>query len=186
MDLENFIDSTRIEAFYDAVIAIIITVLVLELPQPASPTIMALWDIRAFYLAYLISFIICANMWIYNHKLYENVRHVDYKIIILILAQLLLFSVIPYLTIFVANNFNYLLPQLLYGIDFILVDILLIITNIHLNKINGIDYTLSSLIKPYMTTLVLFAIGIMVGLLGYPELIIVLCVLSIPIPYLLN
>ena len=39
MAIENFMETGRLEAFYDAIIAIIVTVLVLELPQPAAPTL---------------------------------------------------------------------------------------------------------------------------------------------------
>ena len=39
-------DTHRIESFIDAVIAIVITILVLSLPQPATPTLNGLWDLR--------------------------------------------------------------------------------------------------------------------------------------------
>ena len=56
---ENFMETGRLEAFYDAIIAIIVTVLVLELPQPASPSLAAIWALKTNYFAYFISFLVC-------------------------------------------------------------------------------------------------------------------------------
>ena len=49
-------ETGRLEAFYDAIIAIIVTVLVLELPQPATASLASIWAIKTSYFAYLISF----------------------------------------------------------------------------------------------------------------------------------
>lgn len=50
MDDSNFMTTNRLEAFYDAIIAIIVTVLVLELPQPVSPAIKSIWAIKILIL----------------------------------------------------------------------------------------------------------------------------------------
>ena len=63
MNKNNFMDTNRLEAFYDAIIAIIVTVLVLELPQPASLSLAALWALKTNYFAYFISFLVCAKLW---------------------------------------------------------------------------------------------------------------------------
>ena len=64
---ENFLETGRLEAFYDAIIAIIVTVLVLELPQPATASLASIWALKTSYFAYLISFLVCANLWQYHH-----------------------------------------------------------------------------------------------------------------------
>ena len=56
MGMENLMDTNRLEAFYDAIIAIIVTVLVLELPQPETATIAGIFALRISYFTYLISF----------------------------------------------------------------------------------------------------------------------------------
>lgn len=56
MNKNNFMDTNRLEAFYDAIIAIIVTVLVLELPQPASPSLAALWALKLIILHILLVF----------------------------------------------------------------------------------------------------------------------------------
>lgn len=106
MSVENFMDTDRLEAFYDAIIAIIVTVLVLELPQPASPTLASIWALRTSYFAYLISFLVCANLWQYHHLIYNHVNKINSKIIWLNILLMFAFSLIPYITTFVANNPN--------------------------------------------------------------------------------
>ena len=66
---ENYMTTNRLEAFYDAIIAIIVTVLVLELPQPATASIESILALKTAYFAYLISFLVCTNLWQYrkNH-----------------------------------------------------------------------------------------------------------------------
>ena len=46
MSEENLLDTNRLEAFYDAIIAIIVTVLVLELPQPATASLASIWALK--------------------------------------------------------------------------------------------------------------------------------------------
>ena len=67
MGEENLMDTNRLEAFYDAIIAIIVTVLVLEFPQPATASLASIWALRTSYFAYFISFLVCANLWQYHH-----------------------------------------------------------------------------------------------------------------------
>ena len=50
---ENYMTTNRLEAFYDAIIAIIVTVLVLELPQPATASIESILALKTAYFAYL-------------------------------------------------------------------------------------------------------------------------------------
>lgn len=60
----NYMTTNRLEAFYDAIIAIIVTVLVLELPQPATASIQSILALKTSYFAYLISFLVCTNIFI--------------------------------------------------------------------------------------------------------------------------
>ena len=122
---ENFLETGRLEAFYDAIIAIIVTVLVLELPQPATASLASIWALKTSYFAYLISFLVCANLWQYHHIIYNHVNRINRNIIWQNILLMFVFSLIPYLTIFVANHPNELIPQVLYGLDFIIVDMIL-------------------------------------------------------------
>lgn len=130
-------ETGRLEAFYDAIIAIIVTILVLELPQPASASLAAIWAIKTSYFAYLISFLVCVNLWQYHHLIYQHVERIDAKVIWLNIILMFVFSLIPYLTIFTANHPNSLLTQSLYGLDFIIINIILFLMAKYLIKINS-------------------------------------------------
>ncbi len=108
---ENYMSTNRLEAFYDAIIAIIVTVLVLELPQPETATIAGILALKVSYFTYLVSFLVCANLWQYHHLIYAHVKKIDSKIIWLNILLMFVISLIPYLTIFVANNPNSLLSE---------------------------------------------------------------------------
>ena len=180
---ENFMETGRLEAFYDAIIAIIVTVLVLELPQPATASLASIWALKTSYFAYLISFLVCANLWQYHHLIYNHVEKINSKIIWLNILLMLVFSLVPYLTIFVANNPNSFIPQALYGLDFIIVDIILSIMSKSLLKINdenkdNIKEAFSTL-EALHTPLVIFAFGFILALLGYPIAISICCLITV-------
>ena len=76
---ENYMTTNRLEAFYDAIIAIIVTVLVLELPQPTTASIESILALKTAYFAYLISFLVCTNLWQYHHIIYNHVEGLAQK-----------------------------------------------------------------------------------------------------------
>lgn len=175
-------ETGRLEAFYDAIIAIIVTVLVLELPQPASPTLAAMWAIKTSYFAYIISFLVCANLWQYHHIIYQHVDRINTKIIWLNILLMFVFSLVPYITIFTANYPNALLPQLLYGLDFIIVDIILFVMANALIKINhDNEYLMDALnIRDALyIPFAIFIVGFIIAFLGYPVAISICCLITI-------
>lgn len=182
MDIENFMETNRLEAFYDAIIAIIVTVLVLELPQPETATIAGILALKNSYFAYLISFLVCANLWQYHHLIYAHVKKIDSKIIWLNILLMFVISLIPYLTIFVANNPNSLLSESLYGLNFILIDILLFVMSRYLIKINPDDDYLINVLdlkNAIIIPFVLLIIGFIIGFLGHPIAISIVCLITI-------
>jgi len=62
----------RMAAFTDAVLAIIMTILVLELEKPATMTLAGLWDLRANFFAYALSFFWLGLMWLTHHNNWEK------------------------------------------------------------------------------------------------------------------
>lgn len=62
----------RVEAFTDAIVAIIMTIMVLEIKIPHGPNWAALLQERAYFLAYLISFFLIATAWYSHHYLFIN------------------------------------------------------------------------------------------------------------------
>lgn len=180
---ENFMETGRLEAFYDAIIAIIVTVLVLELPQPATASLASLWALKTSYFAYVISFLVCANLWQYHHLIYNHVNRINTKIIWQNIILMFVFSLVPYLTIFVANHPNEFIPQALYGLDFIIVDIILYYMAKSLLEINreNEEYLKSALNvrEALYIPLIIFFIGFIIALLGYPIASIICCLITI-------
>lgn len=180
---ENFMETGRLEAFYDAIIAIIVTVLVLELPQPATASLASIWALKTSYFAYLISFLVCANLWQYHHLIYNHVNRINKNIIWQNILLMFVFSLIPYLTIFVANHPNDFIPQALYGLDFIIVDMILYFMAQSLLKVNkeNEDYLKNALnVKEALyIPFVIFIIGFIIAILGYPIAISICCLITI-------
>ncbi|WP_417562697.1 TMEM175 family protein [Microbacterium sp.] len=99
--------SGRIEAFSDGVIAVAITLLVLDLavPEPAAgltlgEQLLAMWP---NYLAYVVSFVAIGIMWINHHAMLRRLRGVDHTVLVLNLFLLLCIAVLPFTTSLLAT-----------------------------------------------------------------------------------
>lgn len=179
MVLEDFMESDRLEAFFDAIIAIIVTVLVLELPQPKAATLSAIWDVHISYFAYFLSFLVCVNLWQYHHKIFRHVSKINNRIIWLNILLMLIISIIPYLTLFVSDNFNSFLAQALYGLNYILVAIVLAIIAHGLMKINSHKNYLKDVRDTLIVPFVLFIIAFIIGFYWYPQIISIICLFTV-------
>lgn len=182
MENENYLPTNRLEAFYDAIIAIIVTILVLSLPQPENATLSAIFALKDSYFAYLISFLVCTNIWHYHHVIYNHVERINSTVIFQNILLLFIVSLIPYLTIFVAENQFSLLAQVLYGVDFILINIIHFFMARTLIKINPDDGDLKNAIdfkNGLFIPILIFVVGLIVAFLGYPVAISICCVITI-------
>ncbi len=184
--MKSYMQTDRLEAFYDAIIAIIVTVLVLGLPQPETASLSSFWALKNSYFTYLISFMVCANLWQYHHLIYNDVEKIDTKVIWLNILLMFFVSFIPYLTTYIANNPNSLIPQLLYCFDFISIDFLLfinsrILIDINSNNEENLRISRNALNRRYGSYLpfVIFIVGIVIAFLGYPISISVCCLFVI-------
>ena len=117
-------ETNRFETFFDAIIAIVITVLVLKIPHPASPTLGAFLELETMYVAYFISFLILYNLWYANHNLFGLVESIDNTTLWIYGMMTFVISLIPYFTIWVANNFYSVPAETMFGIVFIVTHIL--------------------------------------------------------------
>lgn len=117
-------ETTRFETFFDAIIAIVITVLVLKIPQPASPTLIAFLDLKTMYVAYFISFLILYNLWYANHNLFSLVETIDNTTLWIYGIMTFVISLIPYFTIWLANNVYSVAAETMFGVLFIATHIL--------------------------------------------------------------
>ena len=97
-------DKGRLVAFTDAVIAIVITILVLDLELPAAPTMEALWEVREGFFAYAVSFFWIGATWINLHNQWHRARRITTRVVWHSVPMLFFISLIPYVTHFAGSN----------------------------------------------------------------------------------
>jgi uncharacterized membrane protein len=94
----------RVEAFSDGVIAIIITIMVLELHAPARPgwaPLLALWPV---FLAYMLSFAYVGIYWVNHHQLFGHARRVTNGLVWFNLLLLFALSLVPFSTAYMGEQ----------------------------------------------------------------------------------
>jgi uncharacterized membrane protein len=109
--------TNRLEAFSDGVIAIIITIMVLELRPPAQPTLAALLKVSPVFLSYALSFLVAAIMWVNHHHLIHAVHSVTTRLLWSNLYLLFWMSLVPFVTDFMGKNYHEPMAVGLYGLD---------------------------------------------------------------------
>lgn len=175
-------ETDRFEALIDAILAIIITIIVLEIPLASNGSWQALLDIKYEFIIYAISFMICFNFWNFNNNIFSIVNKIDPNVIWTMGLTLFIFSLLPYLTTFVAENFYVFFPQLLYGLTFIITAILSVIIGEFLKKSDPGNIALQVALSdhfPLYFTIILVLIGIVIGYFVYPPVIMLCCLVSI-------
>ncbi len=105
----------RLEAFSDGVIAIIITIMVLELKVPHDPSLDGLLKLAPVFLSYVLSFIYVAIYWNNHHHLLHTVRQVSARILWANMHLLFWLSLTPFVTGWMGENHFKELPTATYG-----------------------------------------------------------------------
>jgi len=106
---------TRLEAFSDGVIAVIITIMVLELKVPHGTSLEALLPLWPVFLSYVLSFIYVGIYWNNHHHMLHTVRHVSGGLLWANLHLLFWLSLIPFTTGWMGENHFEALPSAVYG-----------------------------------------------------------------------
>ncbi len=106
----------RLEAFSDGVIAIIITIMVLELKVPHGVDLLSLRPLIPVLMSYVLSFVFIGIYWNNHHHLFQVVRHIDGRILWANLHLLFWLSLIPFVTGWMGENRFAALPVALYGV----------------------------------------------------------------------
>lgn len=107
--------TTRLEAFSDGVIAIIITIMVLELKVPHGQELEALRPLLAPFLSYLLSFLYVGIYWNNHHHLIHSARRVDGRVLWTNLHLLFWLSLFPVTTGWVGETHGAPTPTAVYG-----------------------------------------------------------------------
>lgn len=105
----------RLEAFSDGVLAILITIMVLELRVPNGGDLAALKPLLPVLLSYILSFIYIGIYWNNHHHLFQVVEKVNGRILWANLHLLFWLSLVPFVTNWMGENGSSSLPTALYG-----------------------------------------------------------------------
>ena len=106
----------RLEAFSDGVIAIIITIMVLELKVPHGADVAALRPLLPVFLSYVLSFVNVGIYWNNHHHLLQAARQVSGRVLWANLLLLFWLSLFPFFTGWMGENHFASLPTALYGV----------------------------------------------------------------------
>jgi len=127
----------RTEAFSDGVFAIVITLLILEIKVPDPHSIPAgqvaqelphrLWELKAMFIAYVLSFFIVGTFWVAHHNVFKLIRRTDRMFMWLNLALLMCVAFIPFPTALIGEYVNQPIAIVVYGLTVTARSIMLVL-----------------------------------------------------------
>jgi uncharacterized membrane protein len=133
----------RLEAFSDGVIAIIITIMVLELTVPHGDTIEALVPLAPVFSSYVLSFVHVGLYWNNHHHLMHAVRQVSGTVLWCNLHLLFWLSLVPFVTGWMGENHFASLPVAMYGVVMLMSGIAYYLLTRSLVRHHGLDSPLA-------------------------------------------
>ncbi len=156
----------RLEAFSDGVIAIIITIMVLELKVPHGDTLASLKPLTPVLISYVLSFIYVAIYWNNHHHMMHTVHIVNGKVLWANVHLLFWLSVIPFVTGWMGENHFTTWPVALYGMVLFMNGVAYTILALTLSKLHGAGSALAKVMesdRKGKLSLLFYAIGIAVS-----------------------
>jgi uncharacterized membrane protein len=185
----NGIGKGRLEAFSDGVIAIIITIMVLELKAPHSQSLEAMRPLIPVFLSYLLSFIYVGIYWNNHHHLLHAAQKVDGRVLWANLHLLFWLSLVPFVTSWVGQSGFGPYSVALYGVLLLLAAIAYTILVKVLVRLHGPESTLALAVgsdRKGIISLAIYAAGIALAFfnpkLGFVTYILVAIIWFIPDP----
>ena len=163
MEWSLTMNKERLAAFMDAVLAIIMTILILELKKPETATLKALWNLRVNFFAYTISFFWLGTMWVNLHNEWHKIKYITPLIVWVNVVLLFFSSFFPYVTSFVTSYYNSSVAQGFYGIIVLAVTFCNIISGHLIGKANRNDEKSQESLKIRMRWL---SIDIIIKIMG--------------------
>ena len=136
----------RMEAFSDGVMAILITIMVLELKVPQSADVAVLRPLVPVFLSYVLSFVYLGIYWNNHHHLLQSIKHVDGRVLWANLHLLFWLSLIPFATGWVGENKFASLPVASYGTVLLFAAVAYFILTRALIALHGRDSVLSTVL----------------------------------------
>ncbi len=121
--MHQFITKERLAGFSDAIFAVIITIMVLQLKMPAHPTFGALLEEWPTALSYVVSYLLIVIMWINHHFLWSFAKDSTPRLILWNFTHLLSASVVPFATAWVADTRIAAVPAFIYAAVIVMVNL---------------------------------------------------------------
>lgn len=173
--------TSRLEAFSDGVLAIIITIMVLELQAPKEVTLNALLQKTPTFISYIVSFIYLGIYWNNHHHLFQITEKVNGKILWTNLHLLFWLSLIPFATAWIGENYNETTPVAFYGVILVMSAIAYTILQYSIINSHNEDFLLRKVAgKGYKNkvSIGLYLLGI--GLSYINPIISIICYVIVP------
>ena len=136
----------RLTAFSDGVIAIIITIMVLELKVPHADNLAALRPLIPVFISYILSFIYLGIYWNNHHHLFQAAQYVNGRVLWANLHLLFWLSLIPFVTTWMGENYFTAVPVAFYGGVMLFAAIAYSILTVTLIAHHGKDSTIATAI----------------------------------------
>src|SRR5438128_1113665 len=137
-------NKTRLEAFSDGVIAILITILVLELKAPHGTDLASLQPLAPVFLTYVLSFVMLGIYWNNHHHLLHAASGISGGVLWANLHLLFWLSLIPFVTGWMGENHFAALPTAAYGGVLLMASIAYYILKTVIIAAQGADSTLAA------------------------------------------
>ena len=174
--------TNRLEAFSDGVIAIIITIMVLELNPPEEITLEALIPLLPVFISYLISFIYIGIYWNNHHHLFQITEKVNGKVLWANLNLLFWLSLIPFATSWIGENHLESIPIAFYGGILLISSVAYFLLQTTIIKHHGDDFALKKAIGKDIkgkVSLALYVLGIILSFIN--SWLAIVCYISVAI-----
>lgn len=151
-------DKGRVEAFSDGVLAVIITIMVLEMKPPHEMSLAALKPVLPVFLSYILSFIYVGIYWSNHHHLLHAAERVNGSILWANLHLLFWLSLVPFTTAWVGENHLSSWATALYGFVLLMAGFAYYILSSRLIQLHGPDSVLAKSIGSDLKTKLSLAI----------------------------
>ena len=139
-------ETNRLEAFSDGVIAVIITVLMLEMKVPHGPDLASLAPVVPVFLSYVLSFVYIGIYWNNHHHMFRLAESIDGAVLWANLHLLFWLSLYPFTTSWMDETDVAPVPVLVYGVNLLLAAIAYVILQQTIIRLEGPDSRLKTAI----------------------------------------
>ena len=160
----------RLEAFSDGVLAIIITIMVLEMKVPHGETLAALLPMAPVFLSYVLSFVYVGIYWNNHHHMLQLAGPVSGAVLWANLHLLFWLSLVPFVTAWMGENHFEQHPVALYGVVMLMAGVAYYILELILMRHHGHESALREAVGAHdvkgMISVMLYAMAIVAGAFG--------------------